>query len=178
MPRVDDGDVILAFGDSLTYGTGAGAGDSYPAVLGRITGRTVIGAGVPGEITDEALRRLPGALEEHRPKVLLLCIGGNDLLRGLDERRIAANLRAMIQQARARDVGVLLIGVPKPRLIGGTPAFYADLAEEFKLPYEGKVVRELLYDNSTKSDMVHPNAEGYRLMAEAVAKLLRDSGAL
>jgi len=178
LPRVGDGDVILAFGDSLTYGTGAGAGESYPAILERITGRIVIGAGVPGEVTEDALRRLPGALDAHQPKVLLLCIGGNDMLRQVDESRIAANLRAMIELASARGVGVLLIGVPKPRLLGGSPAFYADLAEEFRLPYEGEIVRKLLYDNGTKSDMIHPNAEGYRLMAEAIAELLRDSGAL
>lgn len=178
LPKVEDGDVILAFGDSLTYGTGAGQAESYPAVLARIAGRTVIRSGVPGEVTEQALHRLPGDLEQYRPKVLLLCTGGNDLLRQVDETRIAANLRSMIELARARGVAVVLIGVPRPRLLGGPPALYADLAEEYRLPYEGDIVKKVLHDNGTKSDLIHPNAAGYRLMAEAVAKLLRESGAL
>lgn len=178
MPKVDTGDVILAFGDSLTHGTGAAPSQSYPAVLGALIGRTVIGAGVPGEVSAEARERLPAALEEHRPRVLLLCSGGNDLLRRVDERVIEANLRAMIEMARAKNVAVVLIGVPKPRLIGGPPDFYARLAKEYRLPYEREIVTDLVHDNATKSDMIHPNAEGYRRMAEALARLLKEAGAV
>lgn len=178
LPKMDTGDVILAFGDSLTYGTGAGPDQSYPAVLGRLTGRTVIGSGIPGEVSAEARARLPEALDEHRPRLLLLCSGGNDLLRRVDEKIIEANLRAMIELARSKNVAVVLIGVPKPRLIGGPPDFYARLAKEYRLPYEGEIVTDLVHDNATKSDMVHPNAEGYRRMAEALARLLKEAGAV
>jgi lysophospholipase L1-like esterase len=75
-------------------------------------------------------------------------------------------------------VAVVLIGVPKPRLIGGPPEFYARLAQEYRLPYEGEIVKDLLFDNATKSDMIHPNADGYRRMAEALARLLREAGAV
>jgi lysophospholipase L1-like esterase len=110
--------------------------------------------------------------------VLVLCSGGNDLLRRVDERLIEANLRAMIELARARGVGVVLVGVPKPRIIGGPPEFYARLASEYRLPYEGEIVKDLLFDNQTKSDMIHPNAEGYRRLAEALARLLKEAGAV
>src|SRR5512134_2104939 len=178
LPRVENGDVILAFGDSLTHGTGAGPAQSYPAVLGGLIDRNVISAGIPGEVSAEARERLPAALEEHRPRLLLLCSGGNDLLRRVDEKIIEANLRAMIEVARSKNVAVVLIGVPKPRLIGGPPDFYARLAKEYRLPYEGEIVTDLVHDNATKSDMVHPNAEGYRRMAEALARLLKEAGAV
>ena len=178
LPRLGSGDVVLAFGDSLTYGTGASPEESYPAVLARLIGRDVVRSGVPGELSDEAPARLPATLDEHQPTLLLLCSGGNDLLRRVDEGRIEANLRAMIELARSRGVAVVLIGVPKPRLIGGPPEFYARLAKEYKLPYEGEIVKDLLFNNATKSDMIHPNADGYRRMAEAIARLLKEGGAV
>lgn len=170
--------MVLAFGDSLTYGTGAAPDESYPAALARLIGRSVVSSGVPGELSGDALARLPAALDEHRPALLLLCSGGNDLLRRVDESRIEANLRAMIELARSRGVAVVLIGVPRPRLIGGPPEFYSRLAGEFRLPYEGEIVKSLLFDNATKSDLIHPNADGYRRMAEAIARLLKEGGAV
>lgn len=178
LPRLGGEAVVLAFGDSLTYGTGASPEESYPAALARLIGRAVVQSGVPGELSGDALARLPAALDEHRPTLLLLCSGGNDLLRRVEESRIEANLRAMIELAQSRGVAVVLIGVPRPRLLGGPPEFYARLAREFRLPYEGEIVKTLLFDNATKSDMIHPNADGYRRMAEAVARLMKEGGAI
>jgi lysophospholipase L1-like esterase len=171
-------DVVLAFGDSLTYGTGARSEDSYPVVLGQLIGRTVVRAGVPGEMTAGGLQRLPGVLDEHRPRLVIICLGGNDMLRKVAPANIEANLREILQLIKSRGLDVMLIGVPAPGLITSAPQFYEKLAQEFRVPYEGKVVTSVLYKAELKSDPVHPNAAGYRRMAEAVAKLLRDAGAL
>jgi len=170
--------VVLAFGDSLTYGTGAGESESYPAQLERLIDRTVVRAGVPGEVSAEALARLPAALEEHQPQLLILCIGGNDFLRNLGKGQVEANVRRMIFLAQERGAGVLLIGTPEKGLTVTPPAFYADLAEQFRVPYEGKVIGEILRNSELKSDPIHPNARGYRLIAERVVERLRDAGAL
>src|SRR5258706_904089 len=170
--------VLLAFGDSLTYGTGANEEESYPAQLARLTGRRVVREGVPGEVSETGLARLPEALDEHRPRLLLLCHGGNDFLRRLPKEKTAENVRAMIRLAKARGVEVLLIGTPEPGFTVTPAAFYGDIAKEFRIPYEGEVLGKILKDGSLKSDQVHPNAKGYLLMAERVAELLRKSGAL
>jgi len=178
LPAVAQNEVILAFGDSLTYGTGAGPQEAYPEVLSALIGRTVIGSGVPGEQTSGALQRLEHALDEHQPKVLLLCLGGNDMLRKVDSSVTEANLRRMVDIARSRGVSVVLIGVPKPALFGGSAEFYERIAEDFGLPLENGVLNDILKDNRFKSDPIHPNAQGYRRLAEAIAELLRKAGAV
>lgn len=170
--------VVLAFGDSLTFGTGTQAQTSYPAVLERLIGRRVWSAGVPGEVSAAGLARLPSALDYYQPGMLILCHGGNDFLRKLDEAQAAENVRAMIRLAKDRGIEVVLIGVPKPGLLPSPPDFYARIAKEFGLPYEGAALQTILRDNDLKSDLAHPNAKGYAKLAEAIAMLLKKSGAV
>jgi acyl-CoA thioesterase I len=169
---------ILAFGDSLTAGTGAGDAESYPAVLARLTGRNVVNAGVPGEVSGGGVQRLPELLERERPALLILCHGGNDLLARQNHQLIADNLRAMIRIAGVRGVPVLLVAVPSPDLMLKPPSLYEELAREFRIPLERKALAHILGKGALKSDHVHPNAAGYRLLAEALAELLKKSGAL
>jgi acyl-CoA thioesterase-1 len=170
--------VVLAFGDSLTYGTGASEAESYPAQLESMIGRRVVRAGVPGETSAQALARLPGALEEARPQLLILCIGGNDFLRNLASSQVEANVRRMVRLAQESGAGVLLIGTPEKGLLLKPPSFYAKLAGDAGIPYEGDVIGEILRNSALKSDPIHPNAKGYRLIAERVAGRLRKAGAL
>jgi acyl-CoA thioesterase-1 len=169
---------ILAFGDSLTFGTGAGEAESYPAVLSRLTGRKVINAGIPGEVSAVGLQRLPELLDRERPSLLILCHGGNDLIARRDHQLIADNLRAMIRTAGDRGVPVLLVAVPALGLTLKPPNLYEELAMEFRIPLEGKALVHILGKGSLKSDYIHPNAAGYRLLAEALAELLKKCGAL
>jgi len=178
LPRLAPDAVILAFGDSLTHGTGARDYQSYPAVLGERTGRTVVNAGVPGEQTDKGLRRLPGLLDRYHPDLLILCHGGNDILRKRDTAVTQANLRAMIRIARERNIPVVMIAVPNVGLFLSPADFYEDVAVEMQVPLEDGILADLLGDNRFKSDHVHPNAAGYARLAEAVQSLLTEHGAL
>ncbi len=170
--------VVLAFGDSLTFGTGASSAESYPAQLERLIARRVVRAGVPGEVTAMALQRLPAAIAEHAPRLLLLCIGGNDFLRSMSKTAAARNVREMVRIARDRGIDVVLIGTPEKGIMLSPPEFYAEIADTYAIPYEGKIIGQVLRDSSLKSDAIHPNAQGYRMIAERIAELLRTSGAL
>jgi lysophospholipase L1-like esterase len=178
LDRLGPDAVVLAFGDSLTFGTGAGRDESYPAALERSTGLKVLNAGVPGEISADGLERLPGVLDEVRPRLLILCHGGNDFLRKMDDAAAAANIRAMIKLARARGIPVLLLATPKPGLPPSVPAFYGEIAAELGVPFEDAVMKSVLIDNTLKSDLVHPNGKGYARIAAAVEKALKNSGAI
>lgn len=170
--------VLLAFGDSLTFGTGTSADNSYPAQLQQLSGRRVIRSGVPGELSAAGVARLPGELDQHQPALLLLCHGGNDLLRKQSREQLISNLRTMIATARSRDIPVVLIGVPRPGLLLNTDPLYSELAAELQLPLEADGLATILADPSLKNDAVHPNATGYRQLAERLLLLLQESGAL
>ncbi len=173
------GAAILAFGDSLTYGTGAGREASYPAVLEQLTGLPVINAGVPGEVTAQGLTRLRGLLERHRPALVILCHGGNDMLRRENAEAIYSNLEAMVDQVHAHGAQLLLVGVPQPRLLFLQPAeIYDRLANHRHLVYLRDVLPQLESDAALKSDPIHLNAEGYRRLAAAIHELMQATGAV
>ena len=179
LPLLAENTVILAFGDSLTYGSGAKENQSYPAVLSKLTGRNVINAGIPGEVSAQGLERLPALLDRYRPELLLLCHGGNDLLRRISSTITRANIESMIDAALQRNIPVLLIGVPKPGLIFLDSAkIYSEIAEKYNLVYEGEVLPDVESDSDLKSDQIHPNADGYQRIAAAIYDLMTESGAL
>ncbi len=179
LPYLQQDAVILAFGDSLTHGTGAPPEDSYPAVLESLIDRRVVTVATPGDQSEAGLRKLPDALTAHQPALVILCLGGNDFLRRRDEAETVANLDAMIEMIRARDAEVLLLGVPKPGLFGldGHP-LYRELAQRHRVVLDNDSIAAILSERALKADQIHPNAAGYRQLAQSVADLLRRAGAV
>jgi len=179
LTKLPDDAVILAFGDSLTYGTGASAGHDYPGILAGLTAREVINEGVPGEISGDGLKRLPALLDEYQPELLILIHGGNDMLRNIPNQQTADNLNRMIAEANSRRIEVVMLGVPTFNLLTLNSAdFYQTVAETRKIPVDLNTLPDILGDNSLKSDMIHPNDAGYQLMANNIFNLLRQTGAL
>jgi lysophospholipase L1-like esterase len=147
-------------------------------VLEGLIHRKVINAGVPGEVTSQGLARLPEFLDRHQPALLILCHGGNDLLRRTGEKHAADNVRAMIRMAKDRGIDVALIGVPKPGLSVPVAGFYEEIAREFDVFYEGEILVDILSTSSLKSDMIHPNSRGYAELAQSIAALLKKAQAI
>jgi acyl-CoA thioesterase-1 len=171
--------VILAFGDSLTYGTGASPKRDYPSILAQLTARQVVNAGLPGEVSGDGLKRLPALLDLHQPGLLILIHGGNDMLRKIPGEQTAKNLKEMITLAHDRQIGVVMLGVPSPNILWLSSAgFYQAIAEAMDVPIDIETLPEVLGNNSLKSDMIHPNDQGYERIATQIHGLLVDSGAL
>lgn len=178
LPPLGQNAVILAFGDSLTHGTGAKPDESYPSILGNLSGRKVINAGIPGEESEQGLRRLPGLLERHQPALLILCHGGNDILRKRDMNKLDSNLREMIRISQDRNIPVIMLGVPQFGIFLSPAPVYQEIAGSTGVVFIKDLVSDLLKDNSLKSDTVHPNRNGYRKMAETIQAILQEAGAL
>lgn len=170
--------VILAFGDSLTAGVGTNLDNSYPKVLSDLSGRPVVNAGVSGETTAVGLQRFETELNRHSPGLVILLEGGNDILRNQSFGTSKNNLAAMIELAQARQIPLLLLGVPEKNLFSSSADFYEELADQYDLLFIEDLVSDLLRTSRYKSDTVHLNAEGYRAMAEAIYDYLRDQNLL
>ena len=172
------GETILAFGDSLTEGRGVNPAQSYPSVLASLSGHPVINGGVSGELSRAGRARLPGLLAEHRPALVILLEGGNDILRGSGEGALKANLAAMIEAVQGSGAQVLLVAVPRKSLFADGAPLYGELAEQYGLVLDNDSLGELLRTPGLKSDAVHLNAQGYGALAELLHRLLQARGAL
>lgn len=169
---------ILAFGDSLTYGTGTSRDNAYPAVLAKLIDRKVINAGIPGEISKKGLIRLPALINQHQPDLIILCHGANDILRKMDMHQTRNNLQKMIELAKQNGSQVVLIAVPEFSLFLNTSPIYQELAEKNQLPIANDILADILADNALKSDHVHPNTKGYQSLAREISLLLKHSGGI
>ena len=170
-------DTILAFGDSLTYGYNAKKNESYPTILSQLSGIKVINAGVSGETSSEGLLRLPQLLEDKNIKLMILFLGANDVLQRLPMENIKTNLKSMIHMAKEKQIEVLLISVPNLGLFGPSDlSLYNEISKDENVPLLSNMYVEILEQPSLKSDQVHPNALGYRRMAEKIYKKLKKEG--
>jgi lysophospholipase L1-like esterase len=164
--------VIVAMGDSLTEGFGATPDTSYPAHLSRLIGRRIINKGITGEETAEGLRRLDQDVLSHKPGIVLLCLGANDMLRKQPIEHQFRHLRLIIERIQETGAMVVLIGVQGIGPIGGSEygEQYEKLARETGCVYVPNVMRGILFRPGHLSDPIHPNGEGYAEFARTVHK--------
>jgi len=168
-------DTILAFGDSLTYGYNAKPTESYPSVLSHLTGYKIINEGILGDTSVDGVKRLAPLLEDSNIKLMILCFGGNDLIQGLSKENLKNNLKIMIHMAKEKNIKVLLISVPNLGLFGlSAMELYEEVAEEENIPLLTGMLSNILSQPSLKSDQIHPNALGYKMMAEKIYEKLNE----
>jgi len=178
------GSVVLAFGNSVTYGTGAAGGEDYPTRLAALTGWTIENAGVPGDTAEAAKGRLPALLEAQRPALVIVELGGNDFLRRRPAAGVKEDLRQMLAAVRQAGAIPVLVGVPEISFLGAVASrhsdspIYAELAKEEGVLLIEEVFSRVLSDPALKADPIHPNAAGYRRLAEGIAAALARQGLL
>lgn len=176
------GSSVLALGDSLTEGVGVRTEEAWPALLEEKTGWSVTNGGVSGNTSGDALRRLPALLEQHQPVLVLITLGGNDMLRKLPQPETIANLEQTIALIRAAGAKPVLLATPQPSLAGAVfqnlsaPEFYRSLAEAQQVPLIEDAMADVLSDPQLKVDQLHPNAAGHALLAEKIVEELKTLG--
>lgn len=160
---------IIAFGDSLTAGYGASPGEDYPSRLSALTGASIINAGVSGDTTESALARIDKDVLAQNPRIVIVGLGGNDFLRGVNIATTEANLRTIIRKIHDAGAMVVLLGFTFPSFSANYEEMYAKVAGDERCLLIPRLLHGIITDPKLKSDEIHPNAAGYQLMAERVA---------
>lgn len=164
---------VVAFGDSITYGYRVDRDKSYPSQLANLLQVEVINEGKNGELSLEGLRRLPSVLDKHNPQILIICHGGNDIIRKKSLFKAKENIIKMIKLAKKRGIHVVLIGVPTVELFSlRTAQIYFEIADELGVPLESEALETILSDDSLKIDFIHPNEKGYEILSNKVANIV------
>lgn len=179
---IPKGATVLILGDSLSYGTGAKEGEDYPTLLAATTGWEIINKGVPGDTSADGLARLPALLTEHRPKLVIVELGGNDILHQVPRSQITTNLTAILTLIKAQNIPTILVAIPEFNAIKAAVGslddhpLYETIAKETATPLIKHIFSEVLSDRSLKADQIHPNAEGYIAVSKKMQKQLVDLG--
>lgn len=157
---------IICFGDSLTYGTGAGRDMDYPSQLSAMIGRPVINAGVPGDTTASAMRRLEQDVLFQAPDLVLITLGGNDLKNGVAKERAFKNLSLIVNAIQNTGARVILGGIKFPLRDRGYGRAYHELADDTGAILIPNIFEGIMGNRQLMSDPIHPNDAGYKIIAE------------
>lgn len=175
--------IIVAFGDSLTSGSGVPLDKAYPAQLSKKLNTNgisykVVNAGVSGETTAGGLRRVQWILRS-QPDIVILCLGANDGLRGLSLLEMEKNLSKIITLLQKEKIKIVLAGMKIPpnygsRYTSAFEAIYPKLAERFNLtliPFLLEGVATIPGFN--QGDGIHPNAKGYEIIVDKIWPIIK-----
>lgn len=163
------GSNVIAFGDSLTSGYGAGEGDAWPARVAERIGVPIVNAGVSGDTTEAALARLERDVLARDPRIVIVGLGGNDFLRRMPIAETETNLRSIVDRIQRAGAMVVLLGFRFPSVDANYESMYERVARDRKCLLIPDLLDGILSNPSLKSDEIHPNAAGYDLMAERIS---------
>ncbi len=165
-------ETIVCLGDSLTEGVGANGGEDYPAVLSRELAFPVLNHGRRGDTTALALARLSEVLDGN-PRLVIVLLGGNDFLRQVPRAETKKNLAELVRRIQAQGAMVAIAGMRLGIFTDEYSAIYEETAKQLGAFYMPQVMQGILTDAKLKSDPIHPNGAGYRLMGQRIAEKIR-----
>ncbi len=167
------GQRIIAFGDSLTFGTGASSGMDYPSQLSKMISRPVINAGRPGDTTASALQRLEKDVLAYSPDIVLITLGGNDLKNGVAADTAFNNLKMIVNLLHNQGGRVIIGGLHFPLRDRGFGRGYQKLADDTGAILIPHILEGIMGNRDLMSDPIHPNDDGYKIVAEKFREALK-----
>jgi acyl-CoA thioesterase-1 len=163
---------VVAFGDSLTAGFGTTGSGDYVSLLSNRTGVAIINAGRIGDTTADALGRINGAVLSRDPDIVIVLLGGNDLLQGVPVQQRISNITTVVQQIRTDGAVVILVGVGSPPIDPFDGAL-ANIASQTSSSYVPAILDGIFGVPSLMADAIHPNNAGHAIMADRIEPALR-----
>ena len=180
----DQEPVIVILGDSLSAGYGMDKDQSWVQLLdNRLTEQNlnyrILNSSISGDTTQGGLSRLPRLLDQYQPDIVIIELGGNDGLRGLNPDTTRANIREMIIQSQAVGAHVLLAGIKLPPNYGHAyiekfETIYTDLAIEYQTLLVPFFMQGVVFNSDLmQTDGIHPNAQGQPVLLDNVWNVLQ-----
>jgi acyl-CoA hydrolase len=163
---------VVAFGDSITAGVGTAGGEDYVSRLSSRTGVTIINAGRSGDTTGSALARIDAAVLSRNADIVIVFLGGNDLLQSVPVQQRLDNITAIVQRIRADGAAVILVGLGNGALDpfnGALPGIAAQTSSS----YVAAVVEGVFGVPGLMADLIHPNNAGHAIIADRIEPALR-----
>jgi acyl-CoA thioesterase-1 len=165
---------VVAFGDSLVAGRGAPSGRDFVSLLSERLGVPIINAGHSGDTTRAALTRLDSDVLSRDPRVAIVLLGGNDYLRRVPIEETFDNLTEIVDGLRRRGTAVVLVGVSVGLLSDPYAVRYEALAREKAAALVPDILGGIIGHGDLMSDAIHPNGQGYKIIADRLEPVLRE----
>jgi len=167
-----NGESIVCFGDSITFGYGANKGEDYPAYLARLVKTEVINSGIDGDTSQEGLKRVDTDVLDRKPFLVIIEFGGNDFLRKVPKEATLENIGKMVDRVQAAGAMAAVVDISAGMLLGDYRAGLYKLARAKGAIYIPSIFKGIITNPNLKSDFIHPNAEGYKVIAGRVYKAI------
>jgi len=171
--RGSQGTAIICFGDSITAGLEVASQDTYPAQLSRLLGKEVINAGVSGDTTRQALRRIERDVLSRNPKLVLVEFGANDAFQKIDPQETFGNIRKVIDQIHGRGAMAALVTVKVGLINDSYQKEFKKIAREKRAIFIPDIMKGIFTNPAFKTDQLHPNKDGYTIIAQKIYKKIK-----
>ena len=171
-PKTQSGPIVF-FGDSLTAGVGAGPGEDFPTLVAKELNVPVANAGVSGDTTGLALARIYRDVINKNPSIVVVELGGNDYLNRVDVEETKSNFREIVGGVSKTHAKIVIVTTRTGLLTDPYEDFLRDLAKKYDAVFVQSILKGAISDKSLMADEIHPNAAGYKVIAERLIKVLR-----
>jgi acyl-CoA thioesterase I len=159
---------IICFGDSLTKGKGVEPNQSYPAELAKMTNFQVINAGINGDVSPEAVKRVASDVLDREPLLVIIEFGGNDYLNKIPMEETIKNVEEMIKLIQAKGAMVAIVDISNVLFMQEYRQELLRLSKKYRAIFIPRIMEDIVTNEQLKSDAIHPNARGYKIIAYRV----------
>jgi acyl-CoA thioesterase-1 len=159
---------IICFGDSITFGKGSSEGSDYPAILSKKLNMPVINAGVNGDTTRDALKRIKKAVLDKEPVLVIVELGANDYLKGIKSEETLANLEKIIKEIQSHGAMVAITEIHTGFIMRNIAVGIRKLAKKYRALFIPDILEGILGKEELCSDLIHPNDKGYQIIANRI----------
>jgi acyl-CoA thioesterase-1 len=167
------GQNIICFGNSLTSGVGASAGNDYPSILAKNLDFPVINAGRPGDTTIDALKRIGHDVLHQKPRLVIVEFGGNDFLQGVPEKQTLKNLDRIVKKIQDAGAIVVLVQIRTSLWKDSYLSGVRKIAQRRRAVLINDILKGIITNSRLKTDYLHPNDEGYKIIAFRILKAIK-----